>query len=200
MPGFSLKVKFMTNPTVRKIVPPCRLIILLVTLSNLTMAQTKPFVPTDFKVPEKYENQHFRLRTLTVNDVVKDYDAVMTSIDHLIGIFGPDSKWPSKDLTLEQDLIDLGWHQKEFQRRNSFTFTVVSLDETKVLGCLYIFPTEKSGYDSEITMWVRKSAFEEGLDSILFGTVKDWISKNWTFKKPGYPGRKISWEEWNSAK
>ena len=51
-----------------------------------TMAQTKPFVPSDFKVPDKYENQHFRLRMLTVHDVVKDYDAVMTSVDHLQGV------------------------------------------------------------------------------------------------------------------
>ena len=80
---------------------------------------------------------------LTVNDVVKDYDAVMTSIDHLREFDGPGTKWPSKDLSLEQDLIDLGWHQKEFQKRRSFTFTVVSLDETKVLGCYIYLPYRK---------------------------------------------------------
>ena len=67
---------------------------------------------------------------LTVNDVVKDYDAVMTSVDHLRGVFGPHSTWPRPDLTLEQDLIDLGWHQKEFQRRRSFSYTVVAPDES----------------------------------------------------------------------
>ena len=190
----------MTNLIESKIVRHCSLIIFLVLLSKLSMAQTKPFVPVDFKVPDKFENQHFRLRMLTVNDVVKDYDAVMTSIDHLREFDGPGTKWPSKDLTLEQDLIDLGWHQKEFQKRRSFTFTVVSLDETKVLGCLYIFPTEKSGYNAEITMWVRQSVYEDGLDPILFATVKNWISEKWPFKKVGYPGREISWEEWNSIK
>ena len=39
-----------------------------------------PFVPLDFKVPEKLETQRFRARMLTVDDVVKDYDAVMTSV------------------------------------------------------------------------------------------------------------------------
>jgi hypothetical protein len=48
------------------------MVILLMALSNLSMAQTKPFVPEDFKVPDKYENQYFRLRMLTGNDVVKD--------------------------------------------------------------------------------------------------------------------------------
>src|SRR3990167_9459169 len=100
----------------------------------------KPFVPKDFKVPEKLETDKFRLRMLKVTDVVKDYDAVMTSIDHLKGIFGPRSKWPSKDLTFRQDLIDLGWHQKEFQTRSSFAYTVMNPDESKCLGCMYIFP------------------------------------------------------------
>jgi len=45
------------------------------------MAQsTNPFVPKEFKIPEKLEMQEFLLRMLTVNDVVKDYDAVMTSV------------------------------------------------------------------------------------------------------------------------
>ena len=77
-----------------------------------------PFVREDFKIPETLETKEFRLRMLTVNDVVKDYDAVMTSVDHLKTIC-PGSGWP-EGLTFEQDLIDLGWHQKEFQRRRSF--------------------------------------------------------------------------------
>ena len=64
--------------------------------------------------PAGIETNEFRLRMLTIHDVVKDYDAVMSSIDHLRGVFGPHSFWPSDDLTLEQDLIDLAWHQKEF--------------------------------------------------------------------------------------
>lgn len=38
---------------------------------------TSPFVPADFRVPERLETREFRLRMLTVNDVVKDYDAVV---------------------------------------------------------------------------------------------------------------------------
>ena len=173
---------------------------IIMALSNTISAQPGPFVPVDFKVPETLENQYFRVRMLTVNDVVKDYDAVMTSLDHLKGVFGPDSKWPSRDLTFEQDLIDLGWHQKEFQRRSSFAYTVVSLDESEVIGCLYIFPTTKGDYDAEITMWVRTSVLDQGLDSILFNTIKEWVAKDWPFKKVAYPGREITWEYWELLK
>ena len=168
----------------------------MIGLSNTIFSQNSPFVPTNFNIPDTLENQYFRIRMLTVNDVVKDYDAVMTSIDHLQGVFGPQSKWPSKDLTLEQDLIDLGWHQKEFQRRSSFAYTVVSLDESQVIGCLYIFPTNKGDFDARIDMWVRSSVLGKGLDKILFNTVKLWIEKEWPFKKVAYPGREITWEEW----
>ena len=137
---------------------------------------------------------------LTVNDVVKDYDAVMTSLDHLQEMFLPLWNWPKENLTLEQDLIDLGWHQKEFQKRSSFAYTVVKPDESQVVGCLYIDPSEKSGFDAEIYMWVRESELLNGLDPLLFSTVKKWIETDWPFKNPAYPLREISLEEWKSIK
>ena len=157
---------------------------------------TEPFVPSDYTVPTVLECECFRLRTLTVNDLVKDYDAGMASREHLLGVFGPNSDWPQEDLTLEQDLIDLGWHQKEFQLRSSFAYTMVSLDESRVLGCVYIFPTSKSGFDANITMWVRSDVLSKGFDERLFQEVSDWIAADWPFKNPGYPGRSITWEDW----
>ena len=103
-------------------------------------------------------------------------------------------------MTLEQDLIDLGWHQKEFQRRSSFTYTVVTLDENQVIGCVYIFPTTKGDFNSTVEMWVRASVLDAGLDNILYKSVKQWISEEWPFKMVAYPGRDISWEEWELLK
>ncbi len=155
------------------------------------------FVPEDFSVPDKLKTKEFRLRMLSVRDVVIDYDAVMSSIDHLQGVFGLRSRWPSKDLTFEQDLIDLGWHQKEYQKRTSFAYTVVSLDESICLGCMYIFPTTKKGFGCEVYMWVRESLYKKVLDNDLYDSVKRWMSEKWPFKKVAYPGREISWSEWD---
>jgi len=153
------------------------------------------FVPEDFKIPELLEKK-FHLRMLSVNDVVKDYDAVMTSIDHIQKTkpFGPNDDWP-KDLTFKQDMIDLGWHQKEFQKRSSFTFTVMNLDETECLGCVYIYPSHNPHYDAIVILWVRQSEVSNGLDELLFSSVKTWIRNEWPFKKVAYPGREIDWEE-----
>jgi hypothetical protein len=173
-------------------------VFLFMVLPMTSLAQSEVFVPSDFEVPTILENQYFRIRTLTADDVVKDYDAVMSSIDHLQGVFGPNSTWPSPDLTFEQDLRDLERHENEFQIRSSFTYTVVSLDEERVLGCLYIYPANKGDFDANITMWVRADVVDDGYDQILFSTVKEWISKDWPFQNPGYPGRDIEWEQWLS--
>jgi hypothetical protein len=133
---------------------------------------------------------------LTVDDVVKDYDAVMTSVDHLTKVW-PGSGWP-EGLTFEQDLIDLGWHQREFQIRRSFAYTVVNLSESKVLGCVYVNPTRKRGYDAEVYLWVRKSELGNGLDSRLLVAVTGWLEKEWPFKNAAFPGRDIDWRTWKS--
>ncbi len=159
------------------------------------MAQSTTFVPTDFEVPATLETNEFRLRMLTVNDVVKDYDAVMTSVDHLKTIW-PGDNWP-EGLTLEQDLIDLGWHQKEFQRRRSFAYTVVTPPEAQVTGCVYINPTPKRGYCAVMYLWARQSELGGGLESRLYAAVREWVGKDWPFKKVAYPGRDIDWATWN---
>ena len=79
-------------------------------------------------------------------------------------------------------------------------YTVVSLDEKKCLGCLYISPSSNSIYDVEIVMWVRASEVSNGLDGHLFDAVKKWIKDKWQFMNPGYPGREIDWQSWNELK
>lgn len=156
---------------------------------------TSSFVPSDFNVPAVLETDEYRLRMLTVNDVVKDFDAVVTSEAHLKGIFPPPSTWP-EGLTLEQDLIDLGWHQKEFQRRTSFTYTMMSLDETRCLGCVYFFPSDRQGYDAYALLWARQSELASGLEDRLLATVRQWLTDAWPFASVGFPGRDMSWDDW----
>jgi hypothetical protein len=157
-----------------------------------------PFVAPEFKVPAALETQRFRARMLSVDDVVKDYDAVMSSVEHLQHVFGPSSTWPEEDLTFEQDLIDLGWHQKEFQDRSSFAYTVMNPSESQCLGCIYINPTRKRGYDAVVYLWVRESEVDKGLDPVLFQAVKEWVSKEWPFENVAFPGRDVDWKTWEA--
>ncbi len=155
-----------------------------------------PFVPKDFAVPERLDTAEFRLRTLTIRDVVQDYDAVTSSGTHLRSIW-PDGTWPD-GLTLEQNLIDLGWHQKEFQRRSSFAYTVVTPDESRVVGCVYLDPTRKRGFDAEVYLWARQSELASGLEQRLYSVAKDWIANDWPLRAVAFPGRDIGWDAWRA--
>ena len=154
------------------------------------------FVEKSCKVPEQLETEEFQLRMLSVDDVVDDYDAVMASIDEIKTIF-PDSVWPV-GLTLHENLMDLQRHQREFLERSAFAYTVVSIDETRVLGCVYINPTKKRGYDAEVYLWARESKLGIGLDVRLFSAVKSWLKSEWPFANAAFPGRDIDWGTWNA--
>ena len=152
-------------------------------------------VPQDFEVPVLLETDRVRLRPLLIGDVKKDFEAVVSSEEHLRKTFRPGSKWP-KGLSLDKNLADLQWHQDEFAQRTSFTYTVVALDESEVLGCLYIYPCKVPEYDAQVWLWIRQSRLDDGLDDHLFATVENWIEVNWPFERTVYPGRSISHEDW----
>jgi hypothetical protein len=172
------------------------IVAIFLSTSEMSYAQSPhPFVPPEFEVPETLESERFRLRMLTVNDVDKDFDAVTTSTEHLQKVW--EGEWP-EGLTLEQNLIDLGWHQKEFQRRRSFAYTVVAPDESRVLGCVYIYPTRKNGYDAEVYFWARQSELASGLESELESALRSWIQNRWPFTNPAFPGKDMSLSAWQA--
>jgi hypothetical protein len=156
---------------------------------------SRPLVPADFAVPLRLDGDGFILRPLTVNDLIKDYDAVMTSADRLVGLMSPSSTWP-RGLTLEEDLIDLGWHQREFTKRHSFAYTVMAPNEEECLGCCYIVPSNKAGYDAAAYYWARSSMLAGGFEDRLGAAFRTWLAKAWPFARVAYPGRDIAWKDW----
>jgi hypothetical protein len=63
----------------------------------------------------------------------------------------------------------------------------MSSDESTCLGCVYIYPAD--GADARVHMWVRASAWREGLDRVLEQAVRAWIHEAWPFETVVYPGR-----------
>jgi hypothetical protein len=137
-------------------------------------------VPDDLAVPPGLEHERFRLRMLTVDDVVRDFDALCERVDP------HGTPQPPFVETIGENLVDLGWHQKEFELRRSFAFTVVAPDESRVLGCVYVDPSET--HDARVHLWVRRSAWQEGLDPILEEAVRAWMAERWPFEA-------IDWRE-----
>lgn len=146
----------------------------------------KTFVPSDFTIPAVLETGQFRLRMLSVEDVEKDYEAVMETQERFLSM---GYSWPREGFTLEENLADLEQHQREFLAREAFAYTVVASDESRVLGCVYINPAKEEGVDARVRMWVREGEFKKGLDQVLFAVVREWIKREWPFNKVSYPGR-----------
>jgi hypothetical protein len=150
----------------------------------------RPLIPPNFIVPTGFRHKAFIARMLGVRDLVPDYDAVMSSESDLIGLMDPDSNWP-RGLTLEEDLIDLGWHQREFTLRHSFAYTVVAPDESLCLGCCYIYPSDLSGFDVAAFYWARSS--HKHLEEPLSESFRRFLAEEWPFSHVAFPGRDQPW-------
>jgi hypothetical protein len=154
-------------------------------------------IPLEHPIPSGIEHQRFRLRPITVNDLVRDYDAVMSSAPRLRERF-PYWGWPEDTMTMEDDLVDLGWHQKEAQLRRSFNYAIVSPDGSRLLGCVYVDPPEKRGADAEVCLWVRADEESTGLEDEVEAAVREWLAAEWPFETVRWPGRELSWQEWDA--
>ena len=155
----------------------------------------RPLVPPGFIVPECLACDGFHLRMLSIDDVDKDYEAVTASRERLKGLLDPDSDWPD-GLTKIEDLVDLGWHQREFTVRHSFAYTVMAADESSCLGCCYIFPSSNAAYDAAVFYWVRSGPNTEARDVELGNALRRWLREVWPFKRLAFPGRDVTWADW----
>ena len=116
-----------------------------------------PWFPPDFDVPDRLDGPGFSSQNaLGRRRGAQDFEAVIASTDRLRGLFGPGSAWPD-GVTMAEDLIDLAWHQREFSIRHSFAYTVMASDDSRCLGCVYIFPSDRRGYDATVFYWSRRS-------------------------------------------
>jgi len=124
----------------------------------------------------------------------------MSSKVSLRQIFQKDDDWPADDMTLEANYEDLEYHEEEFDQRKSFTYTMLNVDESSCIGCVYIYPWRGKVYDSQVYYWVIDSEKAKGLDEKVGSFLRDWIEQVWPIENPVFPGRDMDWEEWEAFK
>lgn len=156
------------------------------------------FLPEGFVVPSGLDSAEFRLRPITAHDAVEDHEAVMANRMHLWSLFGAGWRWPPADLTLEQDRIDLAWHEEQARLRRSFNYAIVEPGEGRLLGCFYIDPPAKCGFDAQAYHWVRRDGVPPGLEDDVDASVRAWLKEAWPFPRVAFPGRDIPWPEWDA--
>ncbi len=137
----------------------------------------KPIIPDTFEIPQELVLTNCILLPLTIDISEMDYAAVMDMLD--------ENGYPLyPNHTLYQNNVDLGYHQKEFQKRASFTYTILNNSRDECLGCLYMYPCDDMEYDVEIDMWIRNKY--SNMEKEVMEKVKEWIMSVWPFKKPKF--------------
>jgi hypothetical protein len=99
------------------------------------------------------------------------------------------SVWPSDDFSLNDNLQDLQWHDREHRERIAFTYTVLNPAQDVCLGCVYIRPLSEilpdaPDYQAIARFWVRQAHQGGALERQLLETLCAWFySDAWAFER-----------------
>jgi len=117
-----------------------------------------------------------------------DHAAWTQSIEHIRQTPGFARRtWPVDSMSLEQNAADMAMHARDFADRSGFTYTVLDPASGDVIGCLYLYPPRREGYDVDVRSWVRADRAE--LDKPLYDLVCRWLADSWPFTRPDYAAR-----------
>jgi len=144
------------------------------------------------QVPSTLLQATFQLRPLRTTDVELDYAAVMASRPMLRR--WSDSSWPADDFTLDGNLADLAFHQREHEAGEAYTFTMMNPAGDRCLGCVYINPltpeliraggcqaadSQKPVCAATVRFWVRSDHAGSDLEQELFDALQAWFTREW---------------------
>lgn len=158
------------------------------------------WLPDDWRHPERLDlPTGHHLRPIRADDVEIDYPAVMGSRERLWETFGQVWGWPPADLTFEQDRDELAWHEREIAEHRSFNYALFADEaESALLGCVYVDPPEKVGADADVSWWVVDDLVGTPAEAALAEAVPAWLAARWPFGRVRYPGRELTWAEWEA--
>lgn len=127
--------------------------------------------------------ESFVLRPLAPEYNDLDFAAAQSSREHLQQTLQWGG-WPSADATAEENLKDLERHIDEFENRVAYAYTVLTADESKCLGCVYINPIGKKGQPEyprgcRVAFWVIESELANDLDKQLVASVLDLLEQTY---------------------
>jgi hypothetical protein len=155
-------------------------------------------VAPDFAVPTLMVTPHFKLVPLGPALVKIDFDAYMSSVEHLQKTFTRSTDWPHAGISDADAMKDMDGEQARFQARKAFSYSVLTPDGKRERGCVYVSPSPIPGYDAQVRIWVTKAEYDAGFDAELYAWATKWVKTGWPFKRVAYPGRNIDWGTWDA--
>jgi len=161
-------------------------------------AAKSALVAPDFPVPISVQAPGFRLVPLGPALVKVDFDAYMSSVEHLQKTFTRSPNWPHAGISDADAMTDMETEVARFQARTSFAYSVLTSDGKRERGCIYVSPSPVPRYDAQVLIWVTKAEYDAGFDAELYAWASQWVKTAWPFKKVAYPGRAVDWAIWDA--
>jgi hypothetical protein len=144
------------------------------------------------KIPKKIEGKNFNAEVLRYIHAEEDLRNVLESEKLIKKTRGNAGKWPDpKKLSLEENAIDLAWHQREFENGISFAYLMRSKKD-EYLGCAYLYPMnfrskipDAKKYEVDFSFWITSKFYSVELYD---GVKNEWLEilKNMGFKRVYY--------------
>lgn len=150
---------------------------------------TDAWLPEDFAHPLRAELvDGVHLRPIRASDVDIDMVAVMGDQPMLWQMYGEAWGWPPATMTREEDEADLARHAAEMETHESFNYAVLTEDEDRLLGCVYIDPLDAADgvVAAEVSWWTVTDA-PGGVAEALRSFVPAWLDERWPFERVTYP-------------
>ena len=125
-----------------------------------------------FNPPEEIRVDGGILKPLSPEHAERDYHAVMANREHLQRTLAW-GDWPRADFTLEQNRRDVARHWLEFQGHAGYTYTLLSPDRRRCLGCVYLEPPdpESEVAGARLFFWVAEEEEAHDLDRRVVAAV-----------------------------
>lgn len=105
----------------------------------------------DTTLPRQATLGAYQLGPLGPAQAEEDFAVVTASEQVLTGVFG--NPWPI-GLTLDENRIDMGWHDREFTARRSFAW-IIRDTQNAYLGCAYLYPAIGATGHGQVVTWIR---------------------------------------------
>jgi RimJ/RimL family protein N-acetyltransferase len=118
------------------------------------------------------------LRPIRAADAEIDLPAVMGARDRLFAQYGEAWGWPPEETSLETDRQDLAHHEEEMHAHEGFNYAILDRDQERLLGCVYIYPSEAEA-DADVSWWLVDAALGTELERALEEAVPAWLAETW---------------------
>jgi hypothetical protein len=138
-----------------------------------------PWVEPSFDYPQRLDlPSGHHLRPIRALDAEIDLPAVMGARDRLFAQYGAAWGWPPETMSVAVDREDLAHHEDEMRAREGFNYAILDRDESRLLGCLYVYPSEVDA-DADVSWWLIDDALGTELERLMAEVVPAWLAETW---------------------